>query len=264
MLTKKRGSRRLRWGVVALTALVPFTLPVAASAAQGPTATGESIQYVNVTVNPPAGAQTSAYDNSAYAANAKNWRSPFKFTYKLRNSNAPIISADNYAQADVSSCSHCSATAIAFQVVLVSKQTLAKLTAIDAALGTTNGCRTCNSLAEAFQIVYATDDASQLSLGVTYASNVTASKLRALQNSGLSTAQIQSRSTALVHNLIGFLQAASRSSADTLGGSNTYDGPNAYGGGGMGWTPAINGADQHAALTSNAQPIIDLMSEIQH
>jgi hypothetical protein len=68
--------------------------------AQGPTATGESIQYINVTVNPPAGAHTSAYDNSVYAANAKSWRSPFKFTYRLRNSNAPIINADNYAQAD--------------------------------------------------------------------------------------------------------------------------------------------------------------------
>jgi hypothetical protein len=256
MLTKKWGSRRLRWGVVALTALVPFTLPVAASAAQGPTATGESIQYVNVTVNPPAGTQTSTYDNSVYAASATSWHSPFKFTYKLRNSSAPIIAADNYAQADVSSCSHCSATAIAFQVVLVSKQTLARLTAIDAALGTTNGCRTCNSLAEAFQIVYATDDASQLSLGVTYASNETASKLRALQNSGLSTAQIQSRSTTLVQNLIGFLQAASHGPGP-LGSSNTY-------GSEMGWTPAINGADQHTALTSNTQPIIDLMSEIQH
>ncbi len=258
MLTKKWGIGRLRWGVVALTALVPFTLPAAASAAQGPTATGESIQYVNVTVNPPAGAQTSTYDNSVYAASATSWHSPFKFTYKLRNSNAPIIAADNYAQAGVSSCSHCSATAIAFQVVLVSKQTLARLTAVDAALGTTDDCRTCNSLAEAFQIVYATDDASQLSLGVTYASNETAAKLRALQNSGLSTAQIQSRSTTLVQNLIGFLQAASRGSAETLGSQNTY------GGSEMGWTPAINGADQHTALTSNTQPIIDLMSEIQH
>ena len=62
-------------------------------------------------------------------------------TLKLRNSNAPIIAADNYAQAGVSRCSHCSATAIAFQVVLVSKQTLARLTAVDAALGTTNSCR---------------------------------------------------------------------------------------------------------------------------
>ena len=256
MLTKKWGSRRLRWGVVALTALVPFTLPVAASAAQGPTATGESIQYVNVTVNPPAGAQTSAYDNSVYATSTRNGRSPFEFTYKLRNSNAPIITASNYAQADVSSCRHCSATAIAFQVVLVSKQTLAKLTAVDAALGTTHDCKTCNSLAEAFQIVYATDDASQLGLGVTYASNVTASKLRALQHSGLSTAQIQSRSTALVQNLIGLLQAASRDSAGPLGGPNH--------GSETGWTPAINGADHSAALTSNTQPIIDLMSEIQH
>ena len=141
-------------------------------------------------------------------------------------------------------------------MVLVSKQTLAKLTAVDAALGTTNDCKTCNSLAEAFQIVYATDDASQLGLGVTYASDVTASKLRALQHSGLSTDQIQNRSTALVQNLIGLLQAAARDSAGPLGGPNH--------GGELGWTPAVNGANHSAALTSTTQPIIDLMSEIQH
>jgi hypothetical protein len=134
-------------------------------------------------------------------------------------------------------------------VVLVSKRTLASLTATDAALGTTADCRNCNSLAEAFQIIYATDNASQLATAVAWASGYTASQLWQLQYSHLSTAEIQIRSNILVNNLLGLLQAASR-------------GPNGYGG--MGWTPAINGARQAAALTSNTQPIIDLMKEVQH
>jgi hypothetical protein len=253
MLTKNSGkARRLRWGVVALTAFVPLALPAAASAAQGPTASGESIQYVNVNVNPPSGTQTSDYDNSLYVTSGKNGRAPFDVKYRLWNSDAPIVTADNYAEADVSSCSHCGATSIAFQVVLVSKQKLAQLTADDSALGTTTGCTTCNSLAEAFQIVYATNQASIMSTAVTYAANETAAQLRELKYSGLSTAQIQSRSTALVNNLIGLLQASSGGSGHSGGFS------------GSPWTPAINGASQSTALTSNTQPVIDLLSEIQH
>ncbi len=138
-------------------------------------------------------------------------------------------------------------TSIAFQVVLVPKQTLASLTAKDSALGTTTACTTCNSLAEAFQIVYATDQAFQISYAVTYACNQTAS----LKYSGLSSAQIQSRSTALVNRLIGFLRASSGG-----GGANVWTG--------LGWTPAVNSASQAAALTSNTQPVIDLLSEIHH
>ena len=79
--------------------------------------------------------------------------------------------------------------------------------------------------------------------------NGTASQLRDLQYSRLSTAQVQSRSTTLVNNLINSLQASS-------GGSN--------GSGRSPWTPGINGAGQTAALTSNTQPVIDLLSAIQH
>jgi hypothetical protein len=204
---------------------------------------------VNVTVNPPAGTQTTDYDTSVYATDSTNGHAPFEFKYKLWNSSAPIISATNYAEADVSGCSHCGATSIAFQVVLVSKHTLAALTAKDSALGTTAACTTCNSLAEAFQIIYATDQPSRMAYEVKYACNGTASQLKALRNSGLSTAQIQSRSTTMINRLIGVLQAA-------------FGGPSAYAG--LGWTPAINGASQAAALTSNTQPVIDLMSEIQH
>jgi hypothetical protein len=220
----------------------------AASASPSPQATGESIQYINVNVNPPSGTQTATYDTSLTEKNSTNGHSPFAFKYKLWNSDVPLITATNYAEADVSSCSHCGATSIAFQVVLVSKNTLAKLNATDSALGTTTACTTCNSLAEAFQIVYATNQWSQMSTAVSYACNQTASQLQALKNSGLSTAQIQTRSTADINRLIGFLKAAS--------GPNVWEA--------LAWTPAINGASQASALASTTAPVIDLLSQIQH
>jgi hypothetical protein len=249
MHTKKnRGAWRLRWGIAALAAIAPFAVPAAASAAT-PTATGESIQYVNVTVNPPAGTQTAQYSNSVTSDNTKNGRSPFAFKYRLWNSKAPLVTATNNAEASVSACSHCGATAIAFQVVLVSKQTLAELNATDTAAGTTNACTTCNSLAEAFQIVYATSNPSLMTTVVTYAANQTARELQQLQHSGLSTTQIQSRSTTQVNNLIKLLQASSG---------------NQGGFGGSAWSPAVNGAGHSAALTGTTAPIIDLLSQIHH
>lgn len=251
MLTKKSGAWRLRWGVVALTAVVPFALPAAASADPGPGAAAESIQYVNVAVNPPTGTQAVYDDNFADASSATNGYTPFRFAYKLWNTDAPIVNADNYAEADVSSCANCGATAIAFQVVLVSKQTLAELNADDAALGTTSACTSCNSLAESFQIVYATDEWSQLGAYVGWASDGIAAKLRSLGNSGLSDAQIQSQSTSIVNFFICLLQ-------DSSGGPSNMFGYGAYS-----YTPAISCANNPSGLVSGTQPAIDLLSEIQ-
>jgi hypothetical protein len=245
----KGGARRLRWGAAVLASLIPLALPATASAVPGPTANSESIQYIGVNVNPPAGTQTATYDNSEVAKDSANWRSPFEFKYRLWNSQAPVITADNYAEADVSSCSHCGATSIAFQVVLVSKKTLASLTATDTAQGDTDACTTCNSLAEAFQIVYATSQWSQMSSLVSAACDRTAAELRELRYSGLSTTQIQSRSTADINNLISLLQGASQPNVWSALAS---------------WTPAINGASQASSLTSTTQPIVDLLSQIHH
>jgi hypothetical protein len=128
------------------------------------------------------------------------------------------------------------------------RATLAELNADDSADGTTTGCASCNSPAEAFQIVYATDNASLMNYAMKYDCNQTAFQLRALQYYGLSSAQIQSRSTMLVNHLIGFLQGASGVS------------------GGPGWSPAVNGAGQLnlAALTNTSGPIIELLSQIHH
>jgi hypothetical protein len=223
---------------------VPLAVPGVASAQNGPTATANSIQYVGVTVNPPSGTQTAEYDTSVYAATTHDRRTPFKFDFKLSTTNAPLVTANNYAQADVSSCRHCGATAIAFQVVLVSKHTLAKLNATDSALATTENCTTCNSLAEAFQIVYATDKWSVVRWEVQSAANQVAFKLRLLQHSGLSTGQMQAMSTSLINNFISWLQSNSEAST--------------------GQAPAMNGANQTIRMSGNTQPYIGLLSTIQH
>jgi archaellin len=245
MLPKIRGGASwLRWGVAALAMIVPLAIPSAASAYGGTTANANSIQYVSVTVNPPSGTEAAEYDNSAYAAYAHNRRAPFKFNFNLAVTSAPLITANNYAEADVTSCGHCGATAIAFQVVLVSKQTLADLSANDSALATTENCTTCNSLAEAFQIVYATDKWSVVRWEVQAAASQVAFQLKMLQYSGLGTDQVQARSTSLINNFISWLQGNSENST--------------------GWTPAINGASQTVELTGTTQPYIGLLSTIQH
>ena len=129
-------------------------------------------------------------------------------------------------------------------MVLVSKHTLAQLSATDSALATTENCTTCKSLAEAFQIVYATDKWSVVRWEVQSAANQVALKLRLLQYSGLSTDQVQARSTSLINNFISWLQSNSEAST--------------------GLAPAVNGANQRIKLTGNAQPYIGLLSTIQH
>jgi archaellin len=243
----KIGAKALwvRWGsVTALAMAVPLAIPGAASANVGPTADSNSIQYVNVNINPPSGSQTADYENSATAASANNRRTPFEFDFKLGSTSAPLVTANNSAEAQVSNCRRCGATAIAFQVVLVSKQTLSALTATDSAQATTSNCTTCNSLAEAFQVVYATPQWSVVSTAVQMVAYQVSWELRMLQYSGLSTSQVQARSTAIVSNFISWLQGNSRSST--------------------GWSPVINGAGQTTELTGTNQPYIGLLSTIQH
>ncbi|MGH9122373.1 MAG: hypothetical protein ACRDYC_10580 [Acidimicrobiales bacterium] len=246
MSTKMRGGAPwLRGGAIAaLAMIVPLALPVAASAAGGPSATSNSIQFVGVTVNPPSGSQSAEFDNSVSAATAANRRAPFKFDFRLSVTGAPLVTANNYAQADVNSCGHCGATAIAFQVVLVSKHTLSALSATDTALATTENCTTCNSLAEAFQIVYATDKWSVVRFEVQFAAGQVAFQLRMLQYSGLSTSQIQARSTWLINNFISWLQGNSEDST--------------------GQPAAINGPGLTTVPAGSTQPIIGLLTTIQH
>jgi hypothetical protein len=244
MLTKwSRGAWRLRWGVVAVAAIVPFVLPAAASASPAPTfnvinsANAESIQYVNASLGTGVAAPVT-YANQETQNSAGSGRDPFGFSYSLQLSFDPEITATNTANANVSNCGNCGAVAIAFQTVLVAKNTLADLAATDTANAVTTGCRSvCNSLAEGFQIVYATNDVDSVDGYVEWAVNDVANELRDLGYSGYSNAQIESQSITLVNQLICVLQDKS-----------------------VGVTPATNCASNAAAWVSATQPAISLLS----
>lgn len=246
MLSEIRGeaSWSRRAAVTALAMMVPLAIPGVASADGGPSAAANSIQYIGVTTNPSWDTQATEYDNSVYAASDDDWRTPFKFEFKVAATDAPLVTADNNAEADVSGCGHCAATAIAFQVVVVSKHDLAKLSASDTALATTEHCTKCHSLAEAFQVVYATDDWSAMQWLVPYEAYVVAYQLNALQHSDLSTDQVQARSTSLIDGFISWLQNDCEEST--------------------GWVPVLNGPDQTVRLTSDNRPYVGLLSSIQH
>jgi len=99
-------------------------------------------------------------------------------------------------------------------------------------------------LAEAFQIVYATDKWSVVRWEVQSAAYQVAFRLRMLQYSHLSTAQIQAVSTGLINNFISWLESNGEDST--------------------GLPPVINGAGQTTQLTGSTQPYIGLLSTIQH
>jgi hypothetical protein len=69
-------------------------------------------------------------------------------------------------------------------------------------------------------------------------------QLRWLQYSGLSTGQVQARSTQIINNFISWLEGNSESST--------------------GWSPSIDGAGQTTQLTGSTQPFIGLLTTIQH
>lgn len=233
------GARRLRWVVAVLVAIVPLAFPGAAAADNN--ATSEAYQYISTSVAPVTGSDAE-YDNQATATGTSNGQTVFSVTYKAPLSSASVITADNTANASLNNCENCTAVAISLQTVVAAKSDLAELTANDVANAGSTNCTNCNTLAEAFQIVYAPLSTSMVSwMVIPYIGNLE-NELKALENSRLSLAQIQSQSTADVQDLVSILQNAV-SESDV--------------------TPGINDSQLSAELTSQ-QPIIHLLDVFHH
>jgi hypothetical protein len=126
----------------------------------------------------------------------------------------------------------------------VAEHALAKLSATDTALATTEHCTTCHGLAEAFQVIYATDQWSAQQWLVPVAAYQVAFQLRALQYSDLSSDEVQARSTSLVNDFIAWLQSNCEESTGLL--------------------PVLNGPDQTVNLTADNRPHISLLTSFQH
>ena len=240
MLSAIRGGvRHVRWVVAVLTAIAPLAFPGAASAGN---ANAESIQYISTTVDPVSGSDAE-YDNQATATQTTNGQTAFSVTFKAPLSFASVITANNNANALVNNCQNCSAVAISVQTVVAAKQDLAELTAHDVATAARTNCTNCSTLSEAFQIIYAPLANSPGSWMVVADLGRLQMQLQALQNSGLSLAQIQTKSTADVKAMMAELEIASNEESQV--------------------TPAINDYQPPSELT-NQQPFIDLLSAFHH
>lgn len=234
------GVRRLRWVVAVSAAIASLAFPGTAAADNN--ATAEALQYVSTTVAPVAGSDAE-YDNQATATQTSNGLTAFSVTVKAPLSFASVITANNTSNALVNNCQNCTAVAISLQTVVAAKQDLAELTAHDVANAASTNCTNCNTLSEAFQIVYAPLSNSPGSWMVVADLGRLQNQLKALQNSGLSLAQIQSQSTADVAAMVAELQVAANEDSQV--------------------TPSINEYSLPAELT-NQQPVIDLLSAFHH
>ena len=240
MLSAIRGGvRHVRWVVAVLVAIAPLAFPGAASAGN---ADAESIQYISTTVSPVSGSDAE-YDNQATATQTTNGQTAFSVTFKAPLSFASVITANNTSNALVHNCQNCSAVAISVQTVIAAKQDLAELTAHDVATAASTSCTNCSTLSESFQIIYAPLSTSPGSWMVIADLGKLQMELQALQNSSLTLAQIQAKSTADVKAIVAELEIASDEDSQV--------------------TPAINDYQLPADLIDQ-QPVIDLLSAFHH
>jgi putative peptide zinc metalloprotease protein len=94
-------------------------------------------------------------DNVAIAINTRDGSSVFRFSFSIRRALKGVVDSRNLAAA-YASCSDCSTTAVAFQVVLASGEVLV-VTAENLAIAINEECEGCETLAVAHQWIVGSD-----------------------------------------------------------------------------------------------------------
>ncbi len=90
-------------------------------------------------------------DNSAIAINTTDGASIFKFAFAIKRIAGPVVDETNTAVA-YSSCTSCSTTAIAIEIVLV-EGSPSTFTPVNQAVAVNYLCNLCNTFAAAYQFV---------------------------------------------------------------------------------------------------------------
>jgi hypothetical protein len=250
MLSKVRsGSLRLRFGIVALTIPITLSIPVTASAAvPGAVSARTHVTYVN----------------AAKATSKRNWQTDYSVKFRVWQSSASIINADDSAVALASKCHDCGAVAIAFQVVFARAQSLTTLNQDSTADAIGNACVRCSTLAEAYQLVDVSTSQQWLTSRQLAGLDRVGFQLEALQQSRLSTDQIQNKVAELVNQAVTILTGGAGSTpggagSTLVGAGSTPVGPTPL------LSPAINASSLPAQLTQlSQQPAIQLYVKIDH
>ena len=237
MLSKIKAGT-LRWSVAALAVMVPLAIPAAASAAtfQGPYS-GYSIPFS------PWNPGGHTYVNTAHSDTVRSSYTAFTVKFQLDQSFAPRLNASNTAETYTSFCNDCSANAIAFQIVYVSKSELTALNANNTTNEWSAYCTSCNELAEAYQFIVATGSPTPLSTSQVQQLDGIRTQLEALPSSNLSDTQIENETDALATQV------------NTILGNPPSPVPLV--------TPATSNSGQLSKFTGTNQNIVDMFRSIK-
>ena len=138
-------------------------------------------------------------DNLAVAVNTKDGASIFKLAFSIRKAAGEVVDNTNAAVA-YSSCTECSTTAIAIQIVLVTGDP-DTVTPTNLAVAVNENCTLCQTFATAYQIVLTTDGPVRLSGEGRRRIAEIVKELRELKKAGLGPAELDARIDALVDDL---------------------------------------------------------------
>jgi hypothetical protein len=230
----------LRWGIMALAIFVPLAIPVTASASATP-----PVEHRDM--------HTRTYVNMASAFSWTLSPSNSALKFKLQQSSASTIRADEFAVALAIGCHQCRAVSIAIQVVVVPKQKLAAVHEYTRAFATARDCVRCAVLADAYQIIFATDAQPLVTDRQKLCLSLVNTELEALRNSHVGINQIKDRAADLVNQIVYILRhpsymppisTAPTRAADTL-------------------SPAANGPAVPGGRAGNNRPVIDVYHAIQ-
>ncbi len=191
----------------------------------------------------------------SWTARQTDFKTNFKVAFQFRESYyAPVVKAVNRSVALTSQCDGCDAVAIGLQIVLISKQDLVAIHALNVASATNDECvGSCDALALAYQIVVASDS-PWLTFRQYIALRHVWQEFESLPNSNLTIDQAQSQSEQLVQTVMSILEGSSSSSP-----ADTAPVPSAT-------TPSastLNGPALPSELVNSNRPIVDLYRDLQ-
>ena len=138
-----------------------------------------------------------AQDNTAVVVNTKDGSSLFTFSFQVARVMSDTVDNANAAVA-VASCTDCQTTALAIQFVLVMSEPDV-FTPENLALAMNIECSLCDTLASAYQFVIQVDGPVRLTPEGMQRLQELRRELAALEDSGLSSFELQARIDVLAH-----------------------------------------------------------------
>ncbi|MDQ1446125.1 MAG: putative peptide zinc metalloprotease protein [Acidimicrobiaceae bacterium] len=142
----------------------------------------------------PAGA---AADNTAIAVNTKDGSSLFKFAFSVARVAGDTVDTANAAVA-YASCRDCQTVAVAIQFVIVIGDPTT-FTPENVAIAINENCTACDTLAAAYQFVIQVDGPVHLTHDGLKQLHDLAKQVKALEDSGLSSAELAAKIDELAH-----------------------------------------------------------------